>query len=82
MATKKTFEQSMKQLERIVRELEAGDLPLEKAIQKFEEGIQLSKQCTDMLDKTEQKISILLKDQSGNTFEKPFSSDEASSEDY
>ncbi len=81
MATKKTFEQSMKQLERIVRELEAGDLPLEKAIQKFEEGIQLSKQCTDMLDKTEQKISILLKDQSGNTFEKPFSSDEAPSEE-
>jgi exodeoxyribonuclease VII small subunit len=76
---KKTFEQSMKQLERIVQELEDGDLPLEKAIQKFEEGIRLSKQCTEMLDNTEKKISILLKDQNGNTFEKPFSSDEASS---
>ena len=78
---KKTFEQSMNQLERIVQELEDGDLPLEKAIQKFEEGVRLSKLCTEMLDKTEKKISILLKDQNGNTFEKPFSSDEAPSEE-
>lgn len=77
---KKTFEQSMKQLEQIVQELEAGDLPLEKAIKKFEEGIQLSKLCSEMLDKTEKKISILLKDQSGNTFTQPFSSDEEPAE--
>ena len=38
---KKTFEQSMQQLEQIVQELESGDLPLEKAIKKFEEGTQL-----------------------------------------
>lgn len=69
---KKTFEQAMKQLEEIVQELEAGDLPLEKAIKKFEEGVQLSKLCTEKLDETEKKISILLKDQAGNVFEKPF----------
>ena len=52
---KRTFEQSMKQLEQIVQELESGDLPLEKAIKKFEEGIQLSKSCSKMLDETEKK---------------------------
>ena len=78
---KKTFEQSMKQLEQIVQELEAGDLPLEKAIKKFEEGIRLSKLCTEMLDNTEKKISILLQDQSGNTIAQPFSSDEEPPED-
>ena len=43
MAPKKTFEQSIKQLEKIVQELEDGDLPLEKAIKKFEEGIKLTR---------------------------------------
>ena len=57
----KTFEQSMKQLERIVQELEDGDLPLEKAIKKFEEGIKLTKLCSEKLDETEKKISVLLK---------------------
>ena len=72
---KKTFEQSMKQLEQIVQELETGDLPLEKALKKFEDGVQLSRLCTEMLDETEQKVSILLKDQNGEVIEKPFVSD-------
>ncbi|MBN1932739.1 MAG: exodeoxyribonuclease VII small subunit [Desulfobacterales bacterium] len=69
---KKTFEQAMKQLEEIVQELECGDLPLDKAIKKFEEGVQLSKLCAEKLDETEKKVSILLKDQAGHVFEKPF----------
>ena len=72
---KKTFEQSLKQLEQIVHELESGDLPLEKAIKKFEEGIQLSKICSEMLEETEKKITVLLKDQQGNISEKPFLDD-------
>ncbi len=72
---KKTFEQSMKQLEQIVQELESGDLPLEKAIKKFEEGVQLSKFCSKKLDETEKKITILLQDQEGNILEKPFISE-------
>ena len=52
----KTFEQSMKQLERIVQELEEGDMPLDKAIKKFEEGIKLTKFCSQKLDETERKI--------------------------
>ena len=68
----KTFEQSMKQLERIVQELEDGDLPLEKAIKKFEEGIKLTKLCSEKLDETEKKISVLLKDSEGQAAEKSF----------
>ena len=68
----KTFEQSMKQLEKIVQELEDGDLPLEKALKKFEEGIKLTKQCSAKLDETEKKVSILLKDTDGKMTEQPF----------
>jgi exodeoxyribonuclease VII small subunit len=70
-----TFEKAMKKLEQIVRELESGDQPLEKAIKKFEEGVQLSKFCSEKLDETEQRVTLLLKDQAGNVFEKPFISE-------
>ena len=73
---KKTFEQSMEQLEQIVQELESGDLPLEKAIKKFEEGIQLSKLCAKKLDETEKKVSLLLEDEQGNISEAPFPADD------
>ena len=68
---KMNFEQSMKKLERILQELESGDLPLEKAMTKFEEGIQLSKFCTEKLDETEKKVTLLMQDNQGNIEEKP-----------
>jgi exodeoxyribonuclease VII small subunit len=68
----KTFEEAMKALEKIVQELEGGDLPLEKALKKFEEGVRLSKLCSQKLDETEKKITILLADQAGELMEKPF----------
>jgi exodeoxyribonuclease VII small subunit len=74
--SKTTFEKSMKKLEQIVQELESGDLPLEEAMQKFEEGIKLSRQCSEKLDETEKKITLLLQDQKGNISEKPFFSEE------
>jgi exodeoxyribonuclease VII small subunit len=77
----KTFEQSMKQLERIVQELEDGDLPLEKAIKKFEEGIKLTKLCSEKLDETEKKISVLLKNSEGQIAEKPFTASEDDTND-
>jgi len=70
--SKKTFEQSLKQLEKIVEELESGDLPLEKAFQKFEEGIKLSKSCSSQLDEIDRKITILLRNQAGDISEQPF----------
>ncbi|MBW1892217.1 MAG: exodeoxyribonuclease VII small subunit [Deltaproteobacteria bacterium] len=68
--SKKTFEESMKQLEQIVDELESGNLPLEKALKKFEEGVKLSKACNKKLDEIEQKVTILIKDNDGNVQEK------------
>ncbi len=67
-----TFENAMKQLEQIVRDLESGDLALEKSIQKFEKGIGLSKYCTQKLDETEKKITILMKDTEGGIHEESF----------
>jgi exodeoxyribonuclease VII small subunit len=66
----------MKQLEQIVQDLESSDLPLEKAIKRFEEGIKLSKLCEKKLDEAEKKISILLSDAQGNITESPFPSED------
>jgi exodeoxyribonuclease VII small subunit len=75
-----TFEKAMNKLEKIVQELESTDLQLEKAIKKFEEGVRLSKFCSEKLDETEKRITILLKDQNDRVFDKPFIS-ETESED-
>jgi len=73
--SKQTFEKAMKKLEKIVQELETGDLPLDKAIKKFEEGVQLSKFCSAKLDETEKKVTILMQDSEGNLAQKPFISE-------
>jgi exodeoxyribonuclease VII small subunit len=76
-----SFEKSLKQLEQIVQELESGNLPLEKAMKKFEEGVKLSKYCSEKLDETEKKISVLLHDNKGNTTEEPFLPENESKDD-
>ena len=68
---KKSFEQSLKQLEQIVHEMESGELPLEQAIRKFEEGIELSKFCAQKLEESERKITLLMQ-VGGAVVEKPF----------
>jgi len=62
---KMTFETAMKQLEQIVQDLETGDMPLEKAIKKFEEGIKVSKYCSEKLDESERRITLLIQDPDG-----------------
>ncbi|MBW1777694.1 MAG: exodeoxyribonuclease VII small subunit [Deltaproteobacteria bacterium] len=69
---KQTFESAMKQLEEIVKELETGDLPLEKALQRFEEGMKLSKFCASKLEETEKKVTRLIRDHQGMVMETPF----------
>ena len=69
---KKTFEQSLKALEKIVDDLEDGDLPLEKALQKFDEGMALSRQCGALLDETEKKVAQLLGSDPETVAEAPF----------
>ncbi|MDX1507085.1 MAG: exodeoxyribonuclease VII small subunit [Woeseiaceae bacterium] len=63
MSAKKNLdlEKSLAQLEALVEELESGDLPLEKAMKKFEEGIKLTRGCQAALQDAEQKVEILLK---------------------
>ncbi len=67
MASSKKFdlEKSLAGLEKLVTELESGDLPLEKAMQKFEEGIKLTRGCQAALKEAEQKVQILLKSAGG-----------------
>ena len=55
------FEDAMKALEQIANELENGELSLEQSVDKFEEGIKISKKCNEILEKAEKKISILIK---------------------
>ena len=69
---KKTIEQAMKQLEQIVQDLESGEMPLEKAIKTFEEGVQLSKFCSQKLDETETRLTILMQNSDGKIAEVPF----------
>ncbi|MCD6272738.1 MAG: exodeoxyribonuclease VII small subunit [Deltaproteobacteria bacterium] len=69
---KQTFEKAISLLEQIVQDLETGDLPLEEALKKFEEGVKLSKTCSRKLDETEKKIIILRENNSGKLSEKPF----------
>jgi exodeoxyribonuclease VII small subunit len=63
------LEKSLASLEKLVDELESGDLPLEKAMQKFEEGIKLTRSCQSALREAEQKVEVLMKDADGDTVE-------------
>ena len=54
------FETKMGELEKIVNDLEKGDMNLDDSLVKFEEGMKISKECSKMLDDAEKKITILL----------------------
>jgi len=71
MAEKK-FEASLARLEEIVKELETGDLPLERSLKLFEEGIKLSRLCNKRLEEAERRVEILLKSKNGTVTAQPF----------
>ena len=68
----RTFEASLEALERIVQQLEDGDLPLEKSLELFEQGIRLSRECQERLSQAERRIEILLRDNQGRPVTSPF----------
>jgi exodeoxyribonuclease VII small subunit len=68
----KTFESSLEELEHIVRELEQGELPLEKSLELFEQGVKLSRDCQERLSQAERRIEILMRDNQGRPAAKPF----------
>ncbi|MDQ5844415.1 MAG: exodeoxyribonuclease VII small subunit [Acidobacteriota bacterium] len=77
----KSFETSLESLEKIVHELERGDLPLEKSLELFEQGIALSRQCQERLNQAERRIEVLLRDNQGRPVVSAFEGAHAISEE-
>lgn len=69
---KKSFEEQILELEKIISELENGNLNLDDSVVKFEEGMKISKECNKMLENAEKKISILLNEEDGEIKEEDF----------
>jgi len=66
------FENNLQRLDGIVRELEDAELPLEKALQLYEEGMKLSEVCHKQLEEAEGKVEILTKKAGGKVVAEPF----------
>jgi exodeoxyribonuclease VII small subunit len=74
------FEKNIERLDAIVRQLEDADLPLEKALQLYEEGMKLSEICQKQLQEAEGRIQILMKKAGGKVVAEPFETEEKNSE--
>ncbi|MGD9564252.1 MAG: exodeoxyribonuclease VII small subunit [Pyrinomonadaceae bacterium] len=72
----KTFEASLNELERIVKQLEDGDMPLEDSLKLFEDGVRLSRECRERLTNAERRIEVLMKDSNGSIALEPVQIDE------
>ncbi|KRL98065.1 exodeoxyribonuclease VII small subunit [Liquorilactobacillus satsumensis] len=72
MTEKKTFEENLDELEKIVQKLEQGDVPLESALDQFQKGVKLSNELQQKLESAEKTLAKVI-DQNGN--EKPFERD-------
>lgn len=64
-AASPAIDQVLGELERVVAELEAGDLPLESALKRFEDGVRLARQGGQLLDAVEQRVEMLLEGSDG-----------------
>jgi len=78
---KKTFESALNKLEQITRELEEGELGLEKSLKKFDEGIQLVTFCSEKLEEARSQVDLLLK-KDGRVATLPFSEYTSKKENY
>ena len=56
----KTFEESINELEKVVADLESGNMTLDESMKSFEEGMKLSKYCSELLENAEKKITMVL----------------------
>lgn len=72
----KSFEQSLTELEEIVKQLEDGDLELEESLKLFETGVRLSRECRERLTTAERRIEVLLKESDGSLSLQPIEADE------
>lgn len=71
-----SFETGLDELERVVKQLEGSELPLEKSLELFEKGMQLAESCRKQLVEAENRVEILVK-KSGQVQAEPFGSDPA-----
>ncbi len=78
----RTFEASLEALEQIVHQLESGDLPLEKSLELFEQGIRLSRECQERLSQAERRIEVLLRDNQGRTVVTAFDGEKQAGADH
>jgi exodeoxyribonuclease VII small subunit len=69
-----SFETGLQQLEGIVKEMESGDLPLERALELFEKGMKLREMCRKQLEEAETRVEVLIK-RAGEVAPEPFSLD-------
>ena len=74
------FEKAMDRLEKIVEELEKGELDIDKSLEIFEEGIKMSRVCSKKLNEAEQKIEKLTRDKKGDLVAHLFPTDKADAE--
>jgi exodeoxyribonuclease VII small subunit len=81
MAVEMKFEDALKKLEKIVGDLENGNISLDEALEKYEEGIRLSKVCAKKLEVAKKKVEILLKAEDGSLELKPFDEKSVDEED-
>jgi exodeoxyribonuclease VII small subunit len=73
------FEASLGQLEKLVAQMEDGDLTLEQSLKAFEEGVKLTRECQQTLAQAEQKVQLLM-EQNGELVTEPFDAKESDSE--
>ena len=72
----KTFEQSLRRLEEIVRAMERGDVALEESLKLFQEGTELVRSCGKLLDDAEQQVKLVLSGPDGEPVEEDFADGE------
>ena len=71
------FEDHLAALERLVDELETGELTLDDSLQRFEEGVKRLKSCRELLAKAEDRVKVLVRNAEGELSEEPFESEDA-----
>lgn len=76
MTNKLSFEEAIKQLEEIVENLEKNDLPLEECVEKFKNGLELSKLCDNALKEAQEMISVLTQNENGEVQEEKITENE------
>ncbi len=77
MAKTESFEDHLEVLEKIVDELESGELELEASLERYQEGVKRLKSCYGLLQKAEGKVKALVRNEDGELTEEPFGAEDA-----